>query len=113
MIKLDSTKSYIFLLDTAFTIFFMTPPRITIPDLDFPFSYPDSCFHARTADEFFESVQQLCPTFPTTRETRIHRIIQMLCNTTNSTENYAIPELTDLGGFIMISGTNRIASESP
>ncbi|KAJ4857762.1 hypothetical protein T069G_08659 [Trichoderma breve] len=28
------TKTYVFLLDTAFTIFHMTPPRITVPDLD-------------------------------------------------------------------------------
>ncbi|UKZ56120.1 hypothetical protein TrVGV298_009948 [Trichoderma virens] len=46
--QLLRTKSYIFVLDTAFTIFHSIPPRITVPDLDFPFPYPDVCFHAHT-----------------------------------------------------------------
>ncbi|KAL7906992.1 hypothetical protein GGI35DRAFT_482358 [Trichoderma velutinum] len=98
------TKSYIFLLDTAFTIFHMTPPRITVPDLDFPFAYPDICFHAHSAHEFFQSVQQICPNYHMYRETRIHKVIQILCDATNTTAFDSFPEISDLGGFILISG---------
>ncbi|KAF3067789.1 hypothetical protein CFAM422_008421 [Trichoderma lentiforme] len=98
------TKTYIFLLDTAFTIFHMTPPRITVPDLDFPFSYPDACFHAHSGHEFFQSVQQICPNYRIYRETQIHKVIQMLCDTTNTAALDSFPEISDLGGFILISG---------
>ncbi|KAM0251714.1 hypothetical protein ACHAQJ_008035 [Trichoderma viride] len=111
--QLIRTKTYIFLLDTAFTIFYMTPPHIPIPDLDFPFSYPDSCFHACSGEEFFETVQQLCPSYPSTREMRIHQVIQMLFDTANFTSNYSLPEITDLGGFILISVNTSFIRHSP
>lgn len=82
----------------------MTPPRITVPDLDFPFSYPDICFHAHSGHEFFQAVQQICPNYRIYRETNIHEVIQMLCDTTNSAAFDSLPEISDLGGFILISG---------
>jgi hypothetical protein len=103
-VSINSTKSYIFLLDTAFTIFYMTPPCIAISDLDYPFSYPDFCFHACTGDEFFEKMQQFCPSYPTIREMHIRQVIEALFDADNLTVNYSLPELTDLGGFILISG---------
>ncbi|KAL7943774.1 hypothetical protein V8C42DRAFT_328418 [Trichoderma barbatum] len=106
--QLIRTKSYVFLLDTAFTIFQMTPPQITIRDLDFPFPYPDFCFHASTGGEFFESVQQICPDFLITRETRIYKAIQILCDTTNPNTYNHLPEITDLGGFILITAIHSI-----
>lgn len=84
----------------------MTPPRITVPDLDFPFTYPDICFHAHSGHEFFQSVQQICPNYRVYRETQINKVIQMLCDTTNTATFDSFPEISDLGGFILISGMN-------
>ncbi|KAL6693268.1 hypothetical protein J3F84DRAFT_396220 [Trichoderma pleuroticola] len=101
------TRTYIFLLDSAFTIFHMTPPRITVPDLDFPFTYPDICFHAHSGHEFFQSVQQICPNYRVYRDTHIHEVIKMLCDTTNAAALDSF-EITDLGGFILISAIHSI-----
>ncbi|KAL5093741.1 hypothetical protein Trisim1_010466 [Trichoderma cf. simile WF8] len=101
------TKSFIFLLDTAFTIFHKTPPRVTIPDLDFPFPYPDVCFHSQNGIEFFNSVQQLDTRYLSSRDVHIYGTIQNLCHT-NSTTNLSLPVITDLGGFILISAIHSI-----
>ncbi|KAL7931664.1 hypothetical protein V8C35DRAFT_329339 [Trichoderma chlorosporum] len=66
------------------------------------------CFHARTGEEFFASVQRFCPDYPMTREMRIHRAVQMLCDTTNASTYTNLPQLTDLGAFILISAIHSI-----
>src|SRR5947209_4566667 len=77
------TNTFIFLLDTAFTIFHKTPPRVTIPDLAFPFPYPDICFQAESGESFIDSIQQHFPNYTMTRRTNICQTVEVLCGSGN------------------------------
>ncbi|KAL3459689.1 hypothetical protein BJX64DRAFT_279059 [Aspergillus heterothallicus] len=53
--------TWIFLLDTAFTIFNNLPPRMVIKEMKISTAVPEACFQALTGDECFGQIQQFLP----------------------------------------------------
>ncbi|KAL1982526.1 hypothetical protein VTN96DRAFT_1251 [Rasamsonia emersonii] len=49
--ELIRTLTYVFLLDTGFAIFYNTPPRMVIAELQMDLTCPEICFQASTANE--------------------------------------------------------------
>lgn len=43
--------TYVFLLDTAFALFYNSPPRLVIAELQMDITCPEECFQALSADE--------------------------------------------------------------
>lgn len=43
--------TYVFLLDTAFALFYNSPPRLVIAELQMDITCPEECFQAQSADE--------------------------------------------------------------
>ncbi|OAL34340.1 hypothetical protein AYO20_06393 [Fonsecaea nubica] len=52
------TVMYVFLLDTAFTIFNNLPPRMIIREMTNDLACPEPCFQAATAQECFDQIRQ-------------------------------------------------------
>ncbi|KAI1618962.1 hypothetical protein EDD37DRAFT_606874 [Exophiala viscosa] len=56
--ELIRTIMYIFLLDTAFTIFNNVPPRMIIREMTNDLACPEPCFQACTAEDCFQKVRE-------------------------------------------------------
>lgn len=95
------TKLFIFSLDTSFTTFCYTPPHFTIPDLAFPFPYPDLCFETSTAGAFIDTLQRHYSASCKTQEIPIYQVVELLCDAASPTSTL---QVTELGGYILIQG---------
>ncbi|KAL2838960.1 hypothetical protein BJY01DRAFT_257866 [Aspergillus pseudoustus] len=59
--ELVRVLTWIFLLDTAFTIFNNLPPRMVIKEMKISTAAPEACFQALSGDECFEQIQSFLP----------------------------------------------------
>ncbi|CAG9977246.1 unnamed protein product, partial [Clonostachys byssicola] len=105
--QLTRVKTFIFLLDTAFTIFHSTPPRVTIPDLKFPFPCPDIYFHVDDKEHLLAAIRNNNQDFYGCRRTLISQAVQTLCEGSSRT---SIPprQMKGLDGFILISALHSV-----
>lgn len=55
VLTLKSTLAWVFLLDSAFTIFHGVTPKLALRELGFGLVSPESCFHAQSAEECREA----------------------------------------------------------
>ncbi|KAF2659040.1 hypothetical protein K491DRAFT_702508 [Lophiostoma macrostomum CBS 122681] len=102
------TKTFIFLLDSAFTIFNNMPPRVTIASLTFPFPCPDECFRVDNREAFLQAMRQHNPNYPRYRKMYVCDVIRTLCDTEAFDTMFCLPEMTVLNEFILISGVHSI-----
>ncbi|PYI07315.1 hypothetical protein BO78DRAFT_313470 [Aspergillus sclerotiicarbonarius CBS 121057] len=105
--QLIRTLLYVFLVDTEFTIFHNMPPRLTIPELQMPLACPETCFQARSADEYSHQRSALSQSGPP--RASISTIIQTMCR--EDFELDVLPGLGQLGTlnlFILISALHTL-----
>jgi hypothetical protein len=82
LIILTRVLTWIFLLDTAFTIFNNLPPRMVIKEMKIHTAVPEACFQAMTADECYEQIQVWLPSESLFWEISLCSAFQVLCRDT-------------------------------
>ncbi|KAH7079786.1 hypothetical protein FB567DRAFT_129066 [Paraphoma chrysanthemicola] len=102
------TRIFIFLLDTAFTIFADEPPHATIPDLRFPFPYPDVCFRSHSLNEFLHTSRLHCENYSVLRRMHICDTVKMLYDAGVEGNVTPLLAMTDLNIFVLISALHSI-----
>ncbi|KIX05259.1 uncharacterized protein Z518_06131 [Rhinocladiella mackenziei CBS 650.93] len=73
------TLTFVFLLDTEFTIFHNVPPRISISELEMGFSCSEPCFMAQNPQEFLERTRTTHPDYFRIKDFLVCDVIATLC----------------------------------
>ena len=74
------TIMWVYLLDTAFVIFYQMPPRMLVREMHNELTYPEVCFQAETAKGCFDKIREWLPTPQgSSRPTSFYALIKTLC----------------------------------
>ena len=80
------------------------PPHIAISDLAFPFPCPSECFRVGSAEAFLDTAKRDYPDYWGKRQTHICHSVKALGDANTWSIAFHPPAVTELGGFILISG---------
>ncbi|KAJ5219995.1 hypothetical protein N7468_009199 [Penicillium chermesinum] len=108
------TLSFVFLLDTAFVMFYNTPARMFATELEMNINSPEPVFLAETATEWFSSLQSWMretPSYPIT----VAALVEGICQPhLEPSQQHVYSHLSMLNLFVLISGkTSLMTTSSP
>ncbi|EWG44749.1 hypothetical protein FVEG_15716 [Fusarium verticillioides 7600] len=98
------TSTYIYLLDSAFVLYYRLPPRIISLELNTGLVCPEACFQAESASECFLKLHMATKERPNQSRLTVSSAVRLLCSPHNIDLNM-FHNLSSFNMFTIISAT--------